>query len=79
MSQAKELIKTTCEQLGYTQKQLAQRMKVGETTLSQWARGVNTLPDWAESYMKDLVEFEAIKKREFDLKNSLQAILEDKK
>jgi len=45
------LIKQICTELNITQKQLAEKMGVAEITVSQWARGVNPLPKWAEKFM----------------------------
>ena len=42
-----DLIKSTCKELGITQKELAEYISVHEETISKWARGVVEIPKWA--------------------------------
>lgn len=51
------IIKQTCKELGITQKELAEEMRVGENTVSQWSRGVIETPKWAIK-MFDLLKTE---------------------
>ena len=53
---SENIIKQTCKELGVTQKELAARMGLAETTVSQWARGINPLPEWATRFMGALTE-----------------------
>ncbi|KAA6233540.1 helix-turn-helix transcriptional regulator [Campylobacter sp. LR264d] len=55
MKSAKEIIKTTCNELGLTQKELAKTMGIAENTISQWARGVTSLPIWAMKMFELLI------------------------
>ena len=41
------IVKETAKELGMTQKALAERIKVDETTMSRWAKEKVPVPDWA--------------------------------
>lgn len=41
------IIKKTCKELGITQKELAETLGLNINTVSQWARGVTPIPQWA--------------------------------
>lgn len=43
------IVKRVCKELGITQKQLAERMKVSETTITSWSKGHTQIPEWALS------------------------------
>ncbi len=45
MSQ-ENIVKLTCKELGLTQKELAEKMGLSETTLTNWARGATPIPEW---------------------------------
>ncbi len=51
------IIKQTCKELGITQKELAEEIRVGENTVGQWARGKVETPKWAIK-MFDLLKTE---------------------
>ena len=40
------IVKKTCKELGITQKELAERIGVSETTVTNWARGATPIPEW---------------------------------
>ncbi len=59
------LVKKTCRELGITQKELAKRVGVSNTTISDWNNYRTPIPKWAENSMQMLIElkeFQAIKK-----------------
>ncbi|MDR1451479.1 MAG: helix-turn-helix domain-containing protein [Helicobacteraceae bacterium] len=68
---SENLIKRTCRELGVTQKELAARMGLAETTVSQWARGINPIPEWAARFMSALTE---LKRREATIEAVTKAI-----
>ena len=41
------IIKATCKELGITQKELAERIGVSETSVTNWAREATPIPEWA--------------------------------
>ncbi len=41
------IVKETAKELGMTQKELAGRLKVDETTVSRWSQGKVSIPEWA--------------------------------
>ena len=41
------IIKKTAKELGLTQKELAERLKTSEVSLSRWAKGQTEIPEWA--------------------------------
>lgn len=47
-------LKTTCEQLHITQKQLAQMLDINENTFSQWKRN-GKMPKWADKLLDLLI------------------------
>ena len=48
MSEKEEnIIKKTAKELGLTQKELAERLKTSEVSLSRWAKGQIEIPEWA--------------------------------
>lgn len=47
MSEKHNIVKETAKKLGMTQKALAERIKVDETTMSRWAKEKVPVPDWA--------------------------------
>ena len=66
------IVKKTCKELGITQKELAERMGVTETSVTNWARGATPVPTWASRI------FELLKK-EKDLNTILEIVLKYKK
>jgi len=46
-AQELNIIKKTCKELGITQKELAQRIKVEEATISRWAKNKVSVSNWA--------------------------------
>jgi transcriptional regulator with XRE-family HTH domain len=46
------IVKKTCKELGITQKELAERIKVHEETVSKWSRGITQTPEWAIELFK---------------------------
>jgi len=41
------IVKKTCKELDITQKELAQRIKIEEVTISRWAKDKVPVPNWA--------------------------------
>jgi DNA-binding XRE family transcriptional regulator len=67
------LVKKTCRELGITQKELAIKVGVSNTTISDWNNYRTPIPKWAKNSMFMLVElkeFQAIKKSFQKLSNS---------
>lgn len=50
------IIKATAKELGLTQKELAEKMGVSETTVTNWARGATPIPDWANVMLRLLIK-----------------------
>ena len=59
------IVKRVCTELGITQRELADRMEIPESTVARWKSG--DLPRLAELYLKALLE-------NIDLKSKLEAI-----
>jgi len=51
------IVKKTCEKLGITQKELAEKIGVNEGTVRNWSSKGNP-PEWAIRFMKLLLEKE---------------------
>ena len=66
------IVKKTCKELGITQKELAERVGVSETTLTNWARGATPIPEWAEKMFSLLI-------KEKDLDTIIEIVLKHKK
>lgn len=61
----KKLIKSTCHELGMTQKELAEYIGVAEDTLGKWVRGVTDMPKMAIKLFELLIiekKFNALKR-----------------
>lgn len=41
------IVKKTAKELGISQKDLAERLKTSEVSLSRWAKGQVEIPEWA--------------------------------
>lgn len=41
------IVKLTCKELGITQKELAERIGISETSVTNWAREATPIPEWA--------------------------------
>lgn len=41
------IVKRTAKELGISQKELAERLKTSEVSLSRWAKGQIEIPEWA--------------------------------
>jgi len=59
------IVKRVCAELGITQRELAERMDIPESTVARWKSG--NLPRLAELYLNELLE-------NIDLKSKLEAI-----
>ena len=46
------IVKETAKELGMTQKELAERIRVNKDTLGNWARGAVDTPQWAIELFK---------------------------
>ena len=66
------IVKKTCKELGITQKELAERVGVSETTLTNLARGATPIPEWAEKMFSLLI-------KEKDLDTMIEIVLKHKK
>jgi len=52
------IVKLTCKELGIMQKELAERIGVSETTITNWAREATPIPEWGSKI------FELLKKEQ---------------
>lgn len=68
------IVKSTCKTLGITQKELADRMGVHVQTMSQWARGINAIPEWGTRFMSVLVELENNKADQDTIKEAIHIL-----
>lgn len=59
------IVKKVCRELGITQRELAERMEIPESTIARWKSG--DLPRLAELYLNVLLE-------NVELKNKLETI-----
>jgi len=64
-------VKQTCEILGITQKELAEKMGVALQTIRNWSANGN-IPEWGEKYMDTLIQKENTQKELENLKNTLK-------
>ncbi len=55
------IVKKVCSELGITQKELAERLDVPQTTLSTWAKG--EIPKMTEFALKLLLENKELKRK----------------
>lgn len=62
---SENIVKKVCAELGITQRELAERMEIPESTVARWKSG--DLPRLAELYLNALLE-------NIDLKSKLEAI-----
>ena len=62
---SEDIVKKVCAELGITQRELAERMEIPESTVARWKSG--DLPRLAELYLNALLE-------NIDLKSKLEAI-----
>jgi DNA-binding XRE family transcriptional regulator len=52
---SENIIKTTCKELGVTQKELAERIGVAEQTIYNWNSG-KEIPEWGAKSIANLLE-----------------------
>ena len=71
------IVKKVCKELGITQKELAERMKVSEGTIRNWS-SQNNPPEWAVSFMNLLLEYEKVKEKA-DKAKQIAILLEELK
>ena len=62
LEKEENLVKKTCRELGITQKELAEKMGVSETSISQWSNGKKSLTKNIENNLNLLCEYEYLKK-----------------
>ena len=55
-------VKQTCEILGITQKELAEKMGVALQTIRNWSANGN-IPEWGEKYMDTLIQIKTKEKK----------------
>lgn len=65
MQEKDNIVKRVCAELGITQRELAERMDIPESTIARWKSG--DIPRLAELYLNALLE-------NIDLKTKLQII-----
>ena len=68
------IVKTTCKELGITQKELAKRLDVSPASVSDWAKG--NIPKMAKMYLELLLETKDLKEK-FEILKKAQKILSD--
>ena len=54
MPEDENIVKKTCKELGITQKELAERLEVPQSTVSGWAKG--DIPKMTELALKLMIE-----------------------
>ncbi len=69
--QEENLVKKTCRELGITQKELAEKIKVSRQTVSDWATGRIKISETIE-YLLTLVLLE---KEYFEFKKAMQGLM----
>jgi len=53
---SENLVKKTCKELGITQKELAEKIGVSKTTISDWSVGKTQIPKMAQNLLNLLTE-----------------------
>jgi len=72
---SENIVKKVCSELGITQKELSQVMKVNEVTVRNWSSKGN-IPEMAQEFMKLLIENKKLKEVTNKVKTFTQ-ILQD--
>jgi len=70
------IVKTTCKELGITQKELAERLEVPQPTISRWASSTDDIPRMAQKYLELLLETKDLKEK-FEILKKAHRILSD--
>jgi len=61
MEENKNIVKLTCQELGITQKELAERLEVSPASVSDWAKG--NIPKMTELALNLMIENIELKKK----------------
>ena len=64
------LVKKTCRELGITQKELAEKIGVSKTTISDWSNEKTPIPKWGKNSLSMIVELKEVRA----IKESLQTL-----
>jgi len=64
------IVKQTCKALGYTQKELAEKLEVSKPSVDRWA-STGEIPDSSKKLINFLVENEALKKELDEIKMAI--------
>lgn len=66
------IIKQTCQELGITQKELADRLGVSKPSVERWAQG--EVPEQAQKQIELLLENDNMRKELDELKSAIKTI-----
>lgn len=61
-NEEENIVKKTCQELGITQKELAERLGVNDGTPAQWSSKGN-IPEMAQKFMEQLIENKTLKEQ----------------
>jgi transcriptional regulator with XRE-family HTH domain len=64
------LVKKTCRELGITQKELAEKIGVSKTTVSDWSNEKTPIPKWGRNSLDMIVELKEVRA----IKESIQTL-----
>jgi len=62
MAEDENIVKATCRELGITQKELAERLGVNDSTVRKWASQAEP-PEWGLKFLRLLLEKEKVEKQ----------------
>lgn len=68
------IVKKVCSELGISQKELAERLKTSEVSLSRWAKGQIEIPEWALEMFELLLENKKLKEENQEMKQVFNLI-----
>ncbi|WP_456390264.1 helix-turn-helix domain-containing protein [Hydrogenimonas sp.] len=70
------IVKRTCKELGITQKELAERLGVPQSTVSRWSSD-EEVPRMAQKYLDLLLEYEALFEKYETIKKACKILYTD--
>lgn len=73
MSKEQNIVKKVCAELGITQKELAEIMKINDVTVRNWS-SKGQIPESSISFMEYLIENKNLKKENEEIKQALSIL-----